>query len=361
MLCSRNHATAILLAASASALATGAASANDLLVPSQIPSIQIACDIAGPGDRVVLEPGEYFEPVFIFGKVDLTIVGSGPGTVLNGGMLIAGSQFVRISDLDMQSTTSVDGCDGVAFREVRFIDSFGSATMMLVSNSGQIDCSSCAFFNSNEANSGQFGIRALASFDLRIFDCAFTDIAFPILLEQVNGVLIDSTRVSAGQLDVCAVTVSGSALVNVTGSAFRRTLLTSSRNEDVTISANKFTGSEVSIEESIRAQVASNKFAAAPRNAIEFAALHVQDSAGAVLIGNRFRRTANEAGIKVDSTGVLLESNNMKKCGGKGIHLLQGGNTLIGNTVKRSGEIDLFDETRRGNAFENNTFGSTNL
>ena len=72
-------AAAFVLAVAASA---AAARASTLKVPSDdYPTIQDAVDAAGPGDVVLVGPGEYLESVVLDGKSDLRIRGKGSPVV----------------------------------------------------------------------------------------------------------------------------------------------------------------------------------------------------------------------------------------------------------------------------------------
>ena len=51
---------------------------GDINVPSDIPSIQAALDIAPDGKTIIVAPGEYFEDLYVeYGRENITLKSSG--------------------------------------------------------------------------------------------------------------------------------------------------------------------------------------------------------------------------------------------------------------------------------------------
>ncbi|MCA9309944.1 MAG: right-handed parallel beta-helix repeat-containing protein, partial [Phycisphaerales bacterium] len=109
-------------------LSSGVATAADLLVPSQYPTIQDAVDAAVDGDVIIIAEGTYAEEVAVASRaitlmaepgVSARISGStGPALSVTG----TGSELVDVQDLQLQGGTSLLGAVRVEQAQLRMTD-----------------------------------------------------------------------------------------------------------------------------------------------------------------------------------------------------------------------------------------------
>lgn len=333
------------LAALTSILFATGASADLLTAPSQeFPTIQEAIDASGPGDSILIAAGTTEENLSIIDKDNLLISGDIQGAVIKGRIVVA-----RSADIAFQFLGFEDDAENP-----------GNFTC-IIANSSRVSLSNCRFFDLDlDPVKTAKALQAQDSADISILACEFSQQFEALDVDRVQRFTMAGNRVGAGQREFSIVSLTDSPDLAMQGNVFARTFVTALGTERLLIEENTFNAATVGLLAAESATVASNKFKRASRDR-GGAALDVAASPGASITSNRFRRTGREAGIRIDSNFVLIESNNLKKAGGRGIHLLQGGNVLRSNVAKRSTEFDLFDETGGQNALEDNTFGTTNL
>jgi len=356
------HILMATLTASAVTLAAGPAFADDLLVPDQISTIQEAIDLSQPGDRILLAPGEYATNVDIQNRFALSIIGS-EGVILTGQAFIRDSDDIRISGIHWRGTLDIDTSRRIVLSEMLVFDVLNDdlATIVGVRNSSDVALENCKVTREGGPLGIHIGIGIQRSQSVQVSECSISNMFVPFEVSQSAFVQVVASRVVAGQQEFCVADVADSTAVNLNGNLFAHTVLTVERNTGVKVGGNRLTSCEILARDSAEVEVSGNRFRRAPRQANVQATMFLQNTPGAFVTGNRFRRTLNNSGIAIDSSGVTVELNDMKRGGARGIHLFQGGNTIRSNTVTRSFEFDFFDESGGQNELDDNTFGTSNL
>ncbi len=142
--------------------AAGSASAKTLRVPSKFATIPDAVAAAGPGDVILLAPGEYVGPFLISQKEHLTLRGADERRVT----LVRAEAFMQSSILGLTQ------CAHVKVSHVTFSKLAGSA--LFLDRCDGVTVSDCRVEGDALANPG--GIRVVSGSDLRFENLQFRGI-----------------------------------------------------------------------------------------------------------------------------------------------------------------------------------------
>jgi hypothetical protein len=379
--------------------AAPAALADTLKVPSEYGTIQAAVDAAQSGDRVVIAAGNYTENVWVTGKSDLEIRGSGWPVLLGPGALLrveAGSNGVLVRGLEFDNAPiQVANSSGVVLTKLRIHD---VATAIATDNSGLVVISKCDFQDTSDE-----AIVDTDSDGFRVEKCRFTAISgWAVALTPVasigtmNAVISKNRIVNAGGGVFLGGTgsvveknrmeglvlegVQGGGFVSTAGADILKNRISTATEFAITgtyggyfIEKNTLYGGGIYIE--------------GPGHFVDGNRVYNASGIGirAVNIASLSRNTVREPngdGILVEGDGSDLDRNSVVDGSVNGIVILGDGCTIdrcsstrahtygfyvlgTGNTFTRckargSGELDLADANAQGvNTYEGNHFGTT--
>ena len=316
--------TTALLALSTAALLASSASAADLLVPSQFPTIQAAVDFASPGDKVRIADGVYDEGVMVEGKFDLAIKGDD-------------GVFVRM--------IWVDGCAQVSVKEITYTET--SDFQLIVSNSNGVDVRFSTFQN------GQQGVGVFSSKNVNVRDSDVMFLGLGVAMQDS-----ESCRVAVA----AAQTTTAIHLVDCVGTLIEECPLKNAgvvfvdASPFTTIRSNSFKGTRLGAVNTSNLLVEGNKFKKSEHAAIFF------DNVFNSTIQVNAMKKAQADGIRIDNGGGnFLFANKIKKSGQVGVRLASTGNSIDQNQIKKSGQLDLLDFALGANSYGFNVIGTSNL
>ena len=278
----RDNLLALSTLSFAALLTTGASAAN-LKVPQQFPTIQAAVDAAAPGDKIRIADGVYDEAVVIDQKVNLKLKGDD-------------DVFVR----SMEITNSAD----VSVKEITFTEP--NDNQLEADQSPGLDIRFCSFLN------GSAAVFIASCEGARIRDSDIVDTTTGLVLSECDQTRVDSVL-----------------LKNVPGGNFM------------------FGGSNAIVEDcrliDTTLQIVASDLTTIRDCVFKRAALAAFSSQNALIDGNVFKK-ASGAGISlVNVEGSTLQFNALKKPAADGISL--DGNTednlVFANTVKKAGQVGI--------------------
>lgn len=325
-------------------LVASVASAGTLRVPQDFPTIQAAVDAASSGDTVRIGKGRFLENVTVpGGKDNLTIRGSGKGTIVDGrpfGAVGSGPAFevtangFRLENLTARfalgftpSVIRITGDDAVV-RRVR-VDGAVDQGLVVVGHRARVE--RCA------SRGGDVGI-VVAGNDATIRDCVVANV-----LEIGIGASGSQARIRG-----CRVTnaVESAIVVMGFGAVVEKNRVSGSGDDAIIISTDhvKATGNVVQssagdhggivVDMATSGVIAKNVMTDCDGPAVTVFAT----ASGLEIVGNRASRCGREAvaTFVIDGTDNVLVGNRVTDAAGDGISVNALHNVLTKNTVLRS-------------------------
>ncbi len=347
-------------------------------VPQQFATINAAIGAANPGDTIKISKGEYRENVVV-DVADLTIKGE-DGVVIDARPDGAGGSGSGV-DVEAAGVTIQD----VVIRHAKEVEMFGGPGN---GSNVWVNAAGCELrrVTSQHAAFAHLATTTSAT-ELRVIDSTFqgaggsfvlgADTSFDgCFFERCGSLELNGPggEVKKCTFDGCSAGVIGLApLVRVTKCTLRRIMVLPflSLNDGATFSDNRVEECGGALVRGNDALVRGNQFVGSLAVTPTLAALQIDDCSGASVEDNEFEDccggaiaafetatgctiTGNsikrcrlvaapiflgasirfDAGIDLQTNGAIVSGNNIKDCGGDGIHVFGDNNQILENVVK---------------------------
>ncbi len=311
-----------VLSLSSLALVAATASAKEIEVPDDHPTIQLAIDAAGPGDTIEVDGGTYFETVVIpSGKDGLRIEGKGkvildvhPSQTPAKDAVVVVAHDVTIENLVVRHARG--GWDGVRVLGDRLrlekvvVEDVQDWAVQLLPGAVDLEMKDCRITDA------RYGVYASSAGKVRIDDCTFQHVEHRTIDVRSSDLRVDDCKFQACEDPIRAV--DGPAKIT--------------DNEIV-----GFTGSGIEVATSTAAFVGKNEVrSGAPGSR----GIDLSYASGAKVDDNELVDVAGDAILVRGSSAVKVDDNEVVRAGGRGIVLESSSECTVTDNSVKNGVMD---------------------
>ena len=326
--------TFTLAAIAIAAVLSGPVFARDLDVPSRYSTIQDAVDAARRGDVIRIDNGTYNEHVVVRTN-RIEIRGSGRTSVRS--MLLDNVDRVTIESIDFDARNR---------RDRARID-LRASTDITIGN--------CSFEES------MTGIAADGADQVRVRRCDFRKMLMPVNFQNTRRFNVTRCVFFVKARHFSYITAGSCSRGRFSQNEFHGTLLNVVESGNLGIDSNLFARAELALNNCSNIDVLDNTFNNRDFEEYFSYAIWTNSASDCTFDNNIIRRAGSLGGFLLHGSNNELTRNRIIRTGGRGLHVMSGGNRIVNNTGRRNAEWDLYDETGGRNTYARNSFGTSNL